>query len=252
MLKNILNVLVDSYAHLQRFSFPPKYSWRWKLDMLLGKYEPETTRLIKQIVKRGDIVIDIGAHIGYFTRLASRQVGSSGRVYAFEPDTENRTLLMQNTKRYRNVLVHAAAITEKEGRAPFYHVEGSTGCHSTIAQEHAERLEVPSITLDAFMQETGTGHADVIKMDIEGGELNALRGMERTLALKPRLIIEYNPEALVRAGNAPETLPDSLAAHGFKLHAITRSGPIPLAAPFSLTLESYLEKGSVNVYCMPI
>lgn len=251
-VKALLETAVSLWARVARFSFPRKYSWRWKLEMLAGRYEPETTKLFKKMVKRGGIIVDIGAHIGYFTRLAAKHVGKKGYVYAFEPDSENRSLLEKNSARYGNVFVYGAAITDREGRVPFYHVTGSTGCHSTVAQENAERVEVPSITLDGFMQETGIGRADIIKIDIEGGEMSALKGMAQTLANKPKLIIEYNPAALARSGDRPETLLEHLAARGYTLHAITRSGLVPLAQPYADTINPYLEKGSVNVYCTPI
>lgn len=252
ILKHAVSLLVDLYASIRGVSFPPKYSWKWKLEMLTGRYEPQTTRLFRQLLRPGMIVIDIGAHIGYFTRLAAEHVGKKGYVYAFEADSENRNLLEKNTARYGNVFVYGAAITDREGRVPFYHVTGSTGCHSTIVQENAERSEVPAITLDGFMQEAGIGRADIIKIDIEGGEMSALKGMGQTLANKPKLIIEYNPAALTRSGDRPEALLEHLAARGYTLHAITRSGLVPLAQPFADTTNPYLEKGSVNVYCTPI
>lgn len=246
LIRKLLEAVVAMWAQAARFSFPPKYSWRWKLDMLLGRYEPETTRLFKKILKPGMTFVDVGAHIGYFTRLAARRVGVSGHVYAFEPDPKNRVLLMQNTKRYRNVSIHAIAITEKEGRVPFYHVRGSTGCHSTIAQDDAERSLVPATTLDMFMREKGIGHADVIKMDIEGGEAKALQGMEQTLRGIRHLIIEYNPAALSRAGADPRALLSMLQEKGFTITVLSRGEEIPLSDIHDVS--AYLTSGSVNLH----
>lgn len=250
--RTLLEAFVSLWARAAQFSFPKKYSWRWKLEMLTGRYEPETTRLFRHIVKPGMIVIDVGAHIGYFTRLAAKLAGRNGRVFAFEPDEENAVLLAQNTRRYGTVRIEKSAVGEKNGRVPFYHVRGSTGCHSTIAQVDAEPSEVPVITLDSFLSSAGAERIDIIKMDIEGGELSALRGMEKILYSKPQLIVEYNPAALVRGGNAPEALFEHLALRGFTLHAITRNGLMPLSAPFAHAINPYLENDSTNVYCIAV
>lgn len=247
LARTILDAIVAVWAKGAHFSFPEKYSWRWKLEMLTGRYEPETTRLFKRIVKREYVVIDIGAHIGYFTRLAARRVGKNGRVYAFEPDTENRTLLVQNTKRFPNVAARNEAVTDRNGTVLFYHVRGSTGCHSTIAQDDAEHIEVPATTLDAFLSSVGVGRVDVIKMDIEGGEWNALKGMEKTLENVRHLIIEYNPGALTRAGAEPERLLSTLRAKGFSIVLLGNGREIPLSD--TLDAAAYLTDGSVNLHC---
>ncbi|MBI2610899.1 FkbM family methyltransferase [Candidatus Kaiserbacteria bacterium] len=247
LLKNTLTALVDTYARWQRFSFPEKYSWRWKLDMLIHRYEPETTRLFKQIVREGGVVIDVGAHIGYFTRLAAGRVGRSGRVYAFEPESENRTLLIENTKWFDNVITLGEAITDRSGTVAFYRIRGSTGCHSTIAQENAERSLVPATTLDVFMRENSIEHADVIKIDIEGGEAKALQGMEQTLRGIRHLIIEYNPAALSRAGADPRELLSTLQEKGFTISVLSRGKEIPLSDIHDVS--AYLTSGSVNLHC---
>jgi ubiquinone/menaquinone biosynthesis C-methylase UbiE len=79
-IKKLLTQFVDFLALLQGFSFPQKYTWRWKLTMLTNRYEPETTRVLRDLLAPSMIVLDVGAHIGYFTRLASKQVGPEGHV----------------------------------------------------------------------------------------------------------------------------------------------------------------------------
>ena len=91
-LKRFTQLCVNLLAQALGYSFPAKYGVRWKLKVLFRRYEPETTRLIARELKPGDVFVDIGAHIGYFTRLAAKKVGSGGRVIAFEADTENYSL----------------------------------------------------------------------------------------------------------------------------------------------------------------
>ncbi len=212
--------------------------------MLAHRYEPETTALLERIILPGMRVADIGAHIGYFTRLAARRVGSGGRVFAFEPDTENRALLHANTSSYSNVEVRGEAVTDTDGTSAFYHVPQSSGCHSTVEQSGAERTEVPSTSLDTFMHMHDVASLDVIKMDIEGGEWKALLGMERALGTAKHLILEYNPDALKKSGVEPVRVIEFLRDRGFRL-SVLRGRETSLEGDVA---KNYLEDGSVNVH----
>jgi len=240
------------WAWGEHFSFPQKYTWKWKFEMLAGLYEKETTRLFKAIVGPGMTVVDIGAHIGYFTRLAARRVGEGGRVYAFEPDEENRKRLLQNTRRFPNVTICANAVTDHVGTVSFFHIPQSTGCHSTIAPASTStRTTVPATTLDAFTAEHGISHIDVIKMDIEGGEYVALLGMEKTLSTKGlQIIMEYNLEALDNSHTDNEKILTHFANRGFTIDAITAQGLRRIQSPYSDSLRKYLgRENTINIFC---
>ena len=250
--KLLLTYVVDLWARIARFSFPEKYTWRWKLDMLASRYEPETTRLCKEAIAPGAVVADVGAHIGYFTRLFSSLAGSSGRVFAFEADADNFELLKSNTERRRNVVLTRAAVSSVEGSVPFYHVAGSTGCHTTVAggAAGASPVDVPALTLDAFFEQQRVRNVDFVKMDIEGGEWEALRGMDKLLGQERlALVIEWKPEALQHGGRNAEALLSFLIERGFSLAVITGSGVVRIE-PDSLTrAREYLDgTGSTNVY----
>ena len=250
LAKTLMTNAVNGWAYAAAFSFPSKYTWRWKIEMLAGRYEPETTRLFRRIVQPGMTVADVGAHIGYFSRLLARRVGPEGKVFAFEPDDENRALLSENVRGFPNVEVRSEAVTAEKGRVSFYHHAHSTGCHSTIAPaEAAASREVPAISLDSFMAERGI-EWDFVKMDIEGGEANALRGMKRALENKRiRLVLEYNPRALARAGADPERFLSEIAARGFRIHALARGACTLLHEPFGISAEKLLGPGgSLNLY----
>lgn len=249
LLKRILSGVVDLFAQTRGFSFPAKYGWRWKLAMLLDRYEPETTLVFKKNVLPGMLVADVGAHIGYFSRVAALR---GARVFSFEPDAENAALLRTNTKRFPNVTVTQNAVTDHCGDVAFYHVIESTGCHSTIAPSGiAEHRTVRATTLDTFATANGIEHFDLIKIDVEGGEWNALKGMGGVLAQRElKLIIEYNAEALVHAGISGEELLGYLAERKFRLFAITRTGEQALTAPYEASVKKYLSNASVNIFCV--
>lgn len=229
IVKSILIFISDALAKLQGFHFPSKFTWKWKLEMLLGLYEKETTRFFKKRIERGMIVADIGAHIGYFTRLFSKLAGSEGRVISFEADPENFALLKKNTSGLPNVTLVNKAVAAHDGAIDFFHLKESTGCHSTIPEEGAERIRVPAATLDTALKELGIERIDAIKMDIEGGEPAALEGMKNILKSSGRLILvtEINSDTLSRAGGRKSFL-ESLEKAGFRLFSIEKSGALPL------------------------
>ena len=250
IVRSALNMVADTLARLEHISFPQKYGWRWKFEMLLYRYEPETTRLLKHLLAPGMTFADIGAHIGYFTRIGSRSVGATGLVFAFEPDEANRKLLQENTGRFSNVHILDTAVTDRDGLVDFYHVRESTGCHSTIPHSPSARKEsVPATTLDTFMSRNSIDRVDVIKMDIEGGEWRALLGMKKVLAQRSlHLIMEYNPEALSRAGSSAEALISFLFAHGFAVSALALGAETPIRSAADL-LPLAIGTQSVNLHC---
>ena len=224
LLKRIIVGLVDTRARAAHFNFPTKYIWRWKLEMLAGRYEKDTTDLFKEIIRPGMTVFDIGAHIGYFTRLFSRLAGRTGKIFAFEPDPENFALLEKNIAHLSNVTLINAAVSDNEGTIDFYQIEDSTGCHTTIpTNAPAKKLAVEAIRIDDFAR---TATPDVIKMDIEGGEPRALHGMEAMLSSRRplKIVMELNPEALARSGTTPAEIIASLKQKGFTAYGILRGG----------------------------
>ncbi|OGG73873.1 hypothetical protein A3A40_02580 [Candidatus Kaiserbacteria bacterium RIFCSPLOWO2_01_FULL_54_20] len=225
VVKAAVVFVVNTWAQFAEFSFPSKYPWQWKVEMLRDRYEKDTTDLFKKIIKPGMTVLDVGGHIGYFTRLFSRLVGPSGHVYAFEPDPYNFSLLKKNTEGFSNTRIVNTAVSDTEGTIDFYEIEDSTGCHTTVpTNAPARKLSVNALMLDSFMKERG--EVDVIKMDIEGGEPRALLGMERILSSERplRIVMELQPDALARAGTSSAAVIASLKQKGFEAYGILRGG----------------------------
>ena len=105
--------------------FPPA-------DMALDRYEPETTGLLQRVIEPGMVVVDVGAHVGYYALLAAKRVGPQGKVYAFEPDPTNYALLLKNIELngYRNILTTGEAVSDRVGTATLYLAGLDTGRHS--------------------------------------------------------------------------------------------------------------------------
>jgi FkbM family methyltransferase len=188
-----------------------------------GNYEPLTTEVIKKEVKRGNTILDIGANIGYFTLIFARLVGKEGKVFAFEPETNNFTFLKKNIRRKRlqNVTLIQKAVSNETGKARLYLCAYNVGnrmiCNSGEGRMY---IEVETVRLDEYFK--NYGNIDFIKMDIQGAEWIALEGMLNLLRKNKNLkiIIEFTPDNLKKFGVEPQELPKLLLEHGFKLYDI--------------------------------
>ncbi len=223
IVKSFLSRFANFLAKMKGFDFPPKFQWDWKLEMLLGKYEKETTKEFKKIIKPGMTVVDIGGHIGYFTILFSKLVGKRGRVLAFEADAENYQLLKKNTTGRKNVNIYNVAVSDKSGEMNFFKTINKTGSHSLFPSDFRPiSITVKADTLDHLLEELAVPKVDVIKMDIEGGEPLALQGMAKILEQNPDIVIimEFSVMNLKVAGYDPLQILQSLSDKGFAVRAI--------------------------------
>jgi len=146
-----------------------------------GVHESLTTDLFKKEIKKSDIVLDIGAHIGYYTLIFAKLVGKEGKIFAFEPHPNNFALLKKNVEinNYQNVILEEKAVSDKNGRIKLFLSEGSSGLHRIYKYKlEGERnfIEVESIKLDDYFKNYDRD-INWIKIDIEGAEWLALQGM---------------------------------------------------------------------------
>lgn len=192
-----------------------------------GTWEPFETELLESLVQPGDVVVDVGANIGYYTLLFARRVGAQGRVYAFEPAPDNCALLQANVKRngYENVCVEQKAVSDKNGSAVLELSNENYGDHR-LKNGHApaQALRVETTTLDAYFQDI-PAKLCLVKMDAQGSELRVLRGMKSVLARAAplTLALEFFPAGLEQQGDDPADLLELLRAHNFTLQEISES-----------------------------
>lgn len=141
--------------------------------------------------KKGDIVLDAGAHYGFYTLLASRLVGAKGCILAFEPHLHNYRRLVANLRLngIKNVKTFNLALGEFNDQAKLY-TDGESGAYSTFFKRGARYQNVRMVRLDTIVTQMGLEKLDLIKIDIEGAELRILEGARETIQkFKPKLTI---------------------------------------------------------------
>lgn len=132
-----------------------------------------------------------------------------------------------------NVRRYPIAVSDRVGTINFYHCEEKAGCHSTLPNlplnYKMKKISVEATDLDTALQKAGVRRVDLIKIDIEGGEAAALKGMKKTLEQKEvALIVEFAPAWIIAAGATPQGFLSELASFEFNLLAITDKGLIKL------------------------
>lgn len=224
------------------------------LRMILDRYDPPTTQLLERLLERGMVFVDVGAHVGYFALLAARLVGPSGRVYAFEPDPSNFTLLERNIalNSYRNVVPTRRAVSERSGRATlFLDARGSDRNSLFPETEKSSTVEIETVGLDEFFEVERLDQVDVLKIDAEGAEMAVMRGMRRAAEAGKirKVIFEFTPLACESSGAGPVDFLRQINCLGFDLCQLGLTGEtIPLSeGDFGSLVEIARSRGSCNL-----
>jgi FkbM family methyltransferase len=200
---------------------PIRFPARWS-RAVPSHYEPLCFDFVRRYCRPGTVAFDIGANIGVFTVAMARRVGGSGKVFAFEPtprlrDTLIRVLRLNGVA--DQVQVRAEAVGGRIGEAEFYDT-GHLGAvaNSLVARADARHYTVAVTTVDATRHAERVGRVAAIKIDVEGAEVEVLRGAEQTLAEdKPAINLGVHPKAIRAAGENLESLWHLIVPHGYRM-----------------------------------
>jgi FkbM family methyltransferase len=174
-------------------------------------YEPESSEIVYDLLRPGDLAIDIGANIGYYTCLFAHCVSSSGCVLAFEPERNNFKRLQHNIELndFNWVRLFPCALADKSGVQQIYISKENRGDHTLVEIPGREFYEVRTETFSSFAsRELPNKTIRLIKIDVQGYELKVLKGMQKTLSSRriENLIVEFTPYRICEAGDKPEDI----------------------------------------------
>ena len=190
--------------------------------LMHGEFAPTETALFKKLLQPGMVFVDIGANIGFFTLLAARAVGNTGKVYAFEPGEEHFILLEKNAQKneYTNIITVKKAASDSIGTASFYLQNDNLCAHSLLPDESSTEVTVETTTLDEYFKTNNK--VDVIKVDVEGAEPKVMAGMKQVIAAnhKMALLTEFFPDALRESGIDPRSYLQDIIDLGFMLYRV--------------------------------
>jgi FkbM family methyltransferase len=197
-----------------------------------GRFETAEVAFVQKLLRPGMTVLDIGAHHGLYTLLASKRVGSSGKVIAFEPSPRERRALLFHVRLNLcwNVKIEGLALGNEETEANLYVVEGGqTGCNSLrppVVVSGTSPLLVKVRRLDGWLQTRKIGRVDFIKLDVEGGELPVLEGAKQLLDSRPRPVIlaEVQDVRTLPWGYHSKEILNHLVEKGYKWFSLSPDG----------------------------
>lgn len=194
--------------------------------LLLKKFalvEEYENKFFQSIVKPGMIIADVGANIGWYTTMASRLVGDSGKVFAFEPDPENFRLLCKNVSvnQCKNVEAFDWAVSDRTGEIQLFFCEENRGDHRIYESgDGRKKIGIHAISLDDFFK--NALRVDMIKIDVQGAERLVFSGMKKIIENNPQLsvIMEFCPAYLRICDTSPDHFLREMESSGFSIYLI--------------------------------
>lgn len=219
----VLNVLtlgkgIGRLINGVRIIFPVRYFRFFEAD-----YEKENFETFKQHLKEGDVILDIGAHIGLQSVMMSKFAGRTGRVFSFEPTPDTFSILKETIRLNHltdQISLVNKAVSYEKGQTSFN--SSTAGVSNSIVNydptsKHS-KITVDVISVDLFVKEAGLSKVDFIKIDAEGVEFDVLRGAGETIRkYHPKMILALHPNAIAANGNSLAQIYDILMNDHYRM-----------------------------------
>jgi FkbM family methyltransferase len=186
-----------------------------------GVFEPTSTALVKKIVKKGDVVLDIGANIGYYSVLLSKIVGEKGKILCFEPTSCYQKTLNLNlsANKISNVEVYRFGLSDEKKKLTIYIGECSATMHPAGNNSTGVTEEIELLTLDEFIMDSNLKRIDFIKIDVDGHEPLFFNGAWRTLdQYDPIILLEISHLHYKKAGFTAWDFYESITKRGYLIY----------------------------------
>ncbi len=200
--------------------------WIQENIYFVSDYEHAELVFIKNQLKSGDVFVDIGANIGVHSLIASQILSEQGKVISFEASKKNYMRLQEHIQlnHAQNIEAHHVAIADSEKEITLYYneAEANKGMISAYGQNEAHKESIQAVTLDSVL---GVTKIDFIKIDIEGGEYDALKGMKQILQTQnPVLLIELEEDIIAKTDYKEEDIINYLAQFGYQRNYLSDQG----------------------------
>lgn len=194
------------------------------LHLILFEHDGFDTKVVRKLVNKGNNVLILGANIGYWTCLIAEHVGSSGKIFAFEPSPDNFKFLKKNVEinGYKNVTLEEKAVSNRSYQTQLYLSEGG-GMDNRIYDTKTNRqsINIEVVKLDEYFQDNPI-EFDFIKSDIQGADFAAVEGMYSVIKRSSNInfIIEFAPKKAKEYGSDPNRFIDYFGELGYDFYEI--------------------------------
>jgi FkbM family methyltransferase len=219
MFRALLKPHVSTVHHDIRMELDPE-EWL-QIDLrAFGRLEPRTTALFERILRPGDSYVDVGAHVGYHCLVAVRSVGAGGRIIAIDPQPYNCAKILTNAQLngFANITVVAAAVDEADGFASLKNQSRQDKARLTLAgpgvNDGALTFVVPKVTLRWLLETYKPRPVTLLKIDVEGFELEVLKGAGDSIRAIENIVFEVLPN---EDANKTQTIERILRDFGFQM-----------------------------------
>ena len=220
ILKKIEGNLKSDFSEIQgsKMFLDPGDSLNLSINGVYGELD---TNIIRNEISEGDVVIDVGANIGYYTLIFAKLVGKKGKVIAFEPEPKNFELLKKNiiANELSNVILEQKIVSDKNEKTKLFLANsGIVGHRISPTKNMKNFIEVDSIILDDYLEKNNlTNKINFLKIDVEGAEIKVLDGSKNTLKNSPlKIFTEFNREVIKKSGMDPNQFLSLLSSYNFK------------------------------------
>lgn len=195
----------------------------------LGTINPYETQIIKQIIKPGNVFIDVGGFVdGWHGLLASKLAGLKGKVIIFEPtpDFYQRLIINASLNKFKNIIIENLALSTKDGKRKFYQGDGASSFFYTHTNKHSlkpvREITVKTTSLDSYLTKHNIAKVDLIKIDVEGSEMEVIKGGINLFKRKtaPDIIIEVVNDFLQSGQTSEKQLIDLFSELDYVPYAI--------------------------------
>ena len=242
---------VNALLRANNLALPDYISVRERLTFLTSGFDGSIAKIAKQLLSKGDVVVDVGAHVGLVARPLARIVTCTGQVYAFEPDPSLFALLQRNVSALSQVSVSPLAIADRSQSAHF-HLHPTSGMSNSLvnAWEGSSSLQVECISIDEWAVQQNIRSIRLVKVDVEGAESLVIRGMDSIIRTNPGMsvVLEFCP-ANLGSKESEEELLKLIRDHQMTMYVISQQGKLEAVSTHQEITERISSNGYLNLLC---